>query len=86
MKITPVITDGALYYLIAAAGSLQTSLTQDTVKAVIPDPWLTLLIVINGAFLLAGLTALKTFRSTAYAKSVHDDKPAAAPAAKPPTP
>lgn len=65
--IKPVHIDGWLYYGIAVSGALQTSLTQDTVKAILPDPWLTILIVVNGSFIMAGLTALKTFRSTSYA-------------------
>lgn len=62
--------DGWLYYGIAVSGALQTGLAQEGASNYIPQPYLFYIQLINGAFFLAGLTALKTFRSTAYADHV----------------
>lgn len=63
--------DGGLYYGIAACGALQTGLAMDSVKAaictLIPEPFYHIILLINGSFFVSGLTALKTFRSTAFA-------------------
>lgn len=78
--IPPVFIDGLLYYVIAVSAITATFLGTDEAFEIIPRTSLFYMKWINAAFIGAGLTALKTFRSTAY--SEHQEAKAADRAAK----
>ena len=72
-KLKPVHIDGILYVLIAVSGSAIASLsTDEAVKLISPETifWVKFLNEAIGA----GALALKTYRSTSYAKSTNGDE------------
>ena len=64
-SIAPVFIDGLLYVIIAVAGFASTMLGSDEAFEMFSKPILFYIKLTNGS-LLAGATALKMFRSTAY--------------------
>lgn len=63
--VKPVVIDGILYVLIAMGGSFEAVLTSDDVYKYIL-PWIVFYLKLITAVFIAGVTALKMFRSTSY--------------------
>ena len=66
MKVTSMHIDASLYVVIAVCGFIATMLGTDETFQMFGDSTLWYMKLVNGS-LLAGATALKMFRSTAFA-------------------
>lgn len=75
--ITPTQLDGTLYVLIAVFGAIQTFFSSDDAYKYV-NPYILFWIKGASGFALAGVSALKMFRSTAYADQVKKDAAALA--------
>lgn len=72
-RVRPVHVDGFLYFCIAFFGSLLVSLGSDAAYKYI-EPFALFKYKMWCGAIAAGATALKTFRSTAYADRLRQDK------------
>lgn len=69
--ITPIQLDGTLYILIAVFGTVQTMFSSDEAYKYIPPYFLFWIKSFSGVA-LAGVGALKMFRSTSYSDHLKD--------------
>ncbi len=75
--IKPVIIDGFLYVVIAMSGSLEVALTSDDAYKYL-NPYFIYFAKNINAVILAGITALKMYRSTSYSEHQEEKKAAKA--------
>lgn len=66
--VKPVYIDGALYVALAFLGAIMITFNNDDVYKYVPYPRIVFWIKSVDEWLIATLTALKMFRSTAYAE------------------
>jgi hypothetical protein len=71
--ITPAQLDGALYIMIAVCGAVQTFFSSDEAYKYI-NAYLLFYIKCSAGIVLAGVGALKMFRSTTYSDHLKDKK------------